>query len=139
MPVQRTEIVIETKRQGLHLITREVSDALARFQNTGPGLLHIFIKHTSASLLIQENASPSARTDLDEFINRLAPENQAWHRHVDEGPDDTVSHMKAALTPTSLTIPVNGTRLEMGTWQGIYLWEHRRDSHRRKLVLTLLW
>lgn len=138
MPVLRTEIVIDTKRQGLHLITREVEEALARFQNTGPALLNLFIKHTSASLLIQENASPSARTDLDEFINRLAPENQNWHRHLDEGPDDTVSHMKSAVTPTSLSIPVNGTRLDMGTWQGIYLWEHRRDPHRRKIVLTLV-
>lgn len=138
MAAQRTEIIIETKRQGLHLITREVAEALARFQNDGPALLNLFIKHTSASLLIQENASPSARADLEEFINRLAPENQSWHRHLDEGPDDTASHLKSAVTPTSLTVPVNGTRLDLGTWQGIYLWEHRRHPHRRKIVLTLL-
>lgn len=136
--MQRTEITITTQRQGLHSITREVEDALSKFSNTGPALLNIFIKHTSASLLIQENASPSARADLDEFIARLAPENQSWHRHLDEGSDDTVSHMKSAVTPTSLTVPVTETRLDIGTWQGIFLWEHRRAPHQRKIVLTLI-
>jgi secondary thiamine-phosphate synthase enzyme len=94
--------------------------------------------HTSASLLIQENADPTARQDLEEFLERLAPEGQSWHRHTLEGPDDTTSHLKSALTNSSLNIPISNCALGLGTWQGIYLWEHRRSAHLRRLTLTVL-
>lgn len=99
------------------------------------GLCTIFIRHTSASLLIQENADPSARHDLETWINRLVPENDPHFTHTDEGPDDMPSHIKAALTATSLSIPIIGGRLALGTWQGIYLWEHRRSPHTREVVV----
>jgi secondary thiamine-phosphate synthase enzyme len=152
MAVFQTKIEVQTQGQGLVLISSQIQralkdaleDALAATQaRSAPppsltGILHVFLQHTSASLLIQENADPSARHDLEEFIERLVPENQSWYRHLDEGPDDTVSHMKAAVTPTALTIPVSEGKLLLGTWQGVYLWEHRRAPHRRKIVLTLL-
>ncbi len=133
----QTQIEVATPGQGLHRITGQVEAALADMR-AGTGLLNIFIQHTSASLLIQENADPTAKRDLEEFLGRLVPENQSWHRHLDEGPDDTVSHMKSSITATSVTIPLRDGRLLLGTWQGIYLWEHRRAAHRRKLVLTLI-
>jgi len=130
------KLSISTNGQGLYLITDKVREALGEQTNAGVALLNIFIQHTSASLLIQENSSPSARRDLENFIDRLVPENQSWHEHLDEGPDDTVSHLKAALTVTSLTIPMINGQLQLGTWQGIYLWEHRRAPHTRNLLLT---
>jgi secondary thiamine-phosphate synthase enzyme len=133
----QTTIEIATHGQGLHLITKQIAEALAK-AGVETGLLNVFIQHTSASLIIQENADPSAKRDMEEFINRLVPEDQAWHRHLDEGPDDTVSHMKSAITQTSLTIPVVGGRMGLGTWQGVYLWEHRRAPHHRKIVLTVV-
>jgi secondary thiamine-phosphate synthase enzyme len=148
MAVLQTKIEVHTQGQGLVLISGQIQQALTEALEksaaqspaaTGrSGVLHVFLQHTSASLLIQENADPSARRDLEEFIERLVPENQSWYRHLDEGPDDTVSHMKAAVTPTSLTIPVMEGKLLLGTWQGVYLWEHRRAPHRRKIVLTLV-
>lgn len=136
MAFQKT-LTVSTKGKGLHLITREVERAMAGAP-LGSGVLHLYIQHTSASLLIQENADPSARADLETFLDRLAPEGESWHTHLAEGPDDTVSHLKAALTPTSLTVPFSDGRLQLGTWQGIYLWEHRSLPHKRSLVLTLL-
>ena len=141
MSYQRAEISIATHGKGLIPITREIERALANLRVTDPaqpGLLHIFMQHTSASLLIQENASPSAQEDLEEFITRLAPEGLSWYRHLEEGPDDTPSHMRSAVTPTFLSIPTSGTRMLLGTWQGIFLWEHRQDPRRRNLVLTLM-
>jgi secondary thiamine-phosphate synthase enzyme len=137
----QTQLTVSTQGQGLYLITGEIERALAETVKESShltGVLHCFLQHTSASLLIQENADPSAREDLEEFIDRLVPENQSWHQHLTEGPDDTVSHMKAAITPGALTIPVAGGRLLLGTWQGVYLWEHRTHPHRRRLILTLL-
>ena len=98
----------------------------------------VYIPHTSASLLIQENASPDVRRDLDAFLRRLVPEDVALYRHNDEGPDDMPAHIKSALTQTQLSIPVAGGRLQLGTWQGIFLLEHRASPHRRALVLTLV-
>ena len=142
MSVFQTSLTIATERQGLMLITREVEQALSgisheQWKATG-GLVTLFLQHTSASLLIQENSDPQARLDLEEFLNRLVPENQSWHRHLDEGLDDTPSHMKCAVTPTTLTIPFANGKMLLGTWQGIYLWEHRRSSHRRNIILTLM-
>ena len=107
-------------------------------QPVSVGLLTLYIPHTSASLLIQENASPDVRRDLAAFLRWIVPENSALYRHNDEGADDMPAHIKSALTQTQLTIPVTGARLQLGTWQGIFLLEHRASPHRRSLVLTLI-
>ncbi|HEV2301201.1 MAG TPA: secondary thiamine-phosphate synthase enzyme YjbQ [Stellaceae bacterium] len=120
---------------------REVTAEIARWveaQRVARGLLSVYIPHTSASLLVQENASPEVRRDLDDFLRRLVPEDTRLYRHNDEGPDDMPAHLKAALTQVQLSIPVTSGRLALGTWQGIFLLEHRAQPHRRALVLTLI-
>lgn len=101
------------------------------------GVCTVFVQHTSASLIIQENADPSARHDLENWLNRLVAENDRLYTHTMEGPDDMPSHIKSVLTATSLSIPVIRGRLALGTWQGVYLWEHRTSSHRRRLIIHL--
>ncbi len=128
------QITVHSPGQGLHEITSEVA-AVVRRSDVDEGLCTVFLRHTSASLTIQENADPSARHDLETWLNRLVPENDPLYTHVFEGPDDMPSHIKAALTATSLAVPVVGGRLALGTWQGIYLWEHRRRRSRRHLVI----
>jgi secondary thiamine-phosphate synthase enzyme len=127
---------IATPGQGLHEITRDVARWVAE---TGikTGLLTLYLPHTSASLLIRENAAPEVRADLADFFAALAPEDVRRYRHNDEGPDDMPAHIRAALLPTQLAIPVEKDRLALGTWQGIYLVEHRRSPHRRQIVLYL--
>jgi secondary thiamine-phosphate synthase enzyme len=133
-------LTIATTRQGLHEITREVASVVAA-SRIDAGLCTVFVQHTSASLTIQENADPSARADLEAWLNRLVPENDPLYTHTDEGPDDMPSHIKAILTQTSLVIPVMGRRMVLGRWQGIYLWEHRRASpdhpRQRHLVVAI--
>ena len=129
-------LTFSTRGRGLHPITSEISQAVSQSTNES-GLLHCFIQHTSASLIIQENADPTARQDMESFLDRLVPDGQSWHEHTLEGPDDTTSHMKSAITNTSLTIPVHKGQLAMGTWQGIYLWEHRSAPHQRTVVATM--
>jgi secondary thiamine-phosphate synthase enzyme len=116
-------------RRGFHLITE---------QQVRVGTLHVFIQHTSASLSINENADPTVRHDFEQFFNRLVPENAPYFRHNQEGPDDMPAHLKAALLGHSVTIPVTNGRLALGTWQGIYLGEHRDHGGARRLVLTLM-
>lgn len=128
------ELVIRTPGQGLHDITGQVIEVV-REAALDEGLYTVFIRHTSASLLIQENADPSARHDLERWLNRLVTDNDPLFTHTLEGPDDMPSHIKAALTATSLTIPITHGRLALGTWQGIYLWEHRRRPHTREIVV----
>jgi secondary thiamine-phosphate synthase enzyme len=128
---------VGTEGQGLYEITEPVSDWI-RAQGIETGLLTVFCRHTSASLTIQENADPDVRRDLTEFFRRVVPENQPWMRHAAEGPDDMPAHIKSALTQVSLTIPVIGGRMALGTWQGLYLFEHRSRTHRRTLTLHLL-
>ena len=128
------QLTVETRRQGLHEITTEVQ-ALARSANVENGLCTIFVQHTSASLTIQENADPSARRDLEAWLNRLVPENDPLYTHTHEGPDDMPSHIKAILTQCSISIPILDSRLALGTWQGIYLWEHRKHTHSRRLLI----
>jgi secondary thiamine-phosphate synthase enzyme len=135
--VFQTQIQVRTKGQGLYAITDAVKSAIEGHLPQA-GLLNCFITHTSASLLIQENFDPTAKQDLEEFFSRLAPEHQEWHRHTVEGPDDTTSHLKAALTETSLVIPIRDSQLGLGTWQGIYLFEHRTAAHERKIILTVM-
>ena len=122
---------------GLHEMTREVTAWLAE-QEVRDGLLTLFVRHTSASLVIQENADPDVQRDLESFFRRLVPEDNRLYRHTAEGPDDMPAHIKGALTQTQLSIPVSGGRLALGTWQGIYLFEHRRAPHRREVALHLI-
>ena len=129
-------LTVETSGQGLREITREVQKVLAEAK-IREGLCTLFLRHTSASLVIQENADPSAKRDLERWLNRLVPEGDPFYSHDAEGPDDMPSHIKAALTASSLSIPVSEGRLALGTWQGIYLWEHRRRGAARELVLHL--
>ena len=128
---------ISTNGQGLYEITSEVVAALAEAE-VPQGLCTLFIPHTSASLLIQENADPTARQDLERWLKRLIPERDPHFTHTSEGPDDMPAHIKAALTPTSIGIPIVGGELALGTWQGIYIWEHRTQPHRRKVVLSFV-
>lgn len=128
------EIEVRAPRPGLHAITREVAEVV-RSAGVKEGLCTVFVRHTSASLTIQENADPSAQRDLEAWLNRLVPEGDALYSHTQEGPDDMPSHIKSALTATSLTIPVLGGQLALGTWQGIFLWEHRRRPGGRRLAV----
>ncbi len=125
---------IKTGRQGLHDISTQIDGAV---QQSGceEGLCTIFIQHTSASLVIQENCDPAVRCDLENWMNRLIPENDPLYTHTQEGPDDMPAHLKAALTATSLSIPIIDGQLALGTWQGVFLWEHRRHSNTRIIVV----
>lgn len=129
-------VEIRTNGKGLHEITDRVQ-ALVRESGLTEGLCTLMIQHTSASLTIQENADPSARRDLEAWLERHVPEGDPHFTHTAEGPDDMPSHIRAALTATTLSIPVVRGRLALGTWQGIYLWEHRRRPHRRRLVVRV--
>jgi secondary thiamine-phosphate synthase enzyme len=123
-------------RRGFHLITREVISAMPELQDVRIGILQVFLQHTSASLTINENADPDVRTDMETALNRLVPEDQPFV-HTVEGPDDMPAHIKSSLLGASLMIPVSAGALALGTWQGIYLCEHRNDATPRTLVLTL--
>ena len=128
---------IRTRGKGLYPCTREVAQWLASTK-ADTGLLTLFIQHTSASLVIQENADPDVVMDLADFFERIAPEDDPRYRHTTEGPDDMPAHIRAALTQTSLSIPLIGGRMALGTWQGIYVFEHRSGPQRRSVVLHLL-
>ena len=132
-----TTFTVETRGRGLVEFTRPVSQWVAQ-SGFDTGLLTLFVRHTSASLLIQENADPDVRADLDRFFARLVPDGDPLFRHVDEGPDDMPSHVRSALTHVQLSIPVADGRLVLGTWQGVYLWEHRHRPHRREVAAHLL-
>jgi secondary thiamine-phosphate synthase enzyme len=123
--------------RGFHLITERVEQALPELSQCEAGILQVFIQHTSASLSINENADPTVREDFESFFLRLVPENQSYYRHTLEGPDDLPAHIKASLLGSSVQIPVSAGRLAMGTWQGVYLGEHRERGGRRHLLLTL--
>jgi secondary thiamine-phosphate synthase enzyme len=131
------EITLQARSRGFHLITREIMEQLPELRQFRAGLAHIFIQHTSASLALNENADPDVRTDMERHFNELAPENAPYYIHTAEGPDDMPAHIKAVLLGSSLTLPVKGGRFHLGTWQGIYLCEHRDRGGRRRLVVTL--
>jgi secondary thiamine-phosphate synthase enzyme len=137
MPIAQTRLSMTTAPREIREITAEVVRWAER-QPIATGVLSVYIPHTSASLLIQENASPDVRRDLDAFLRRIVPEDMSLYRHNDEGPDDMPAHIKSALTQTQLTIPVTDGRLQLGTWQGIFLLEHRASPHDRALILTLI-
>ena len=127
---------IQTSGPGLVNVTAEVA-ALVNQSGVSEGLCTIFVRHTSASLIIQENADPSVQDDLENFMRRLVPEHDPLYTHTAEGPDDMPAHIRSALTQTSIGIPVTGGRLVLGTWQGIYLWEHRHRPHQRQVVVHI--
>lgn len=131
------ELRVVTRGKGLYEITREVRKWVAA-QPIQTGLCTVFIRHTSASLIIQENADPDVRRDLTEFFGRLVPENTPWFRHTTEGPDDMPSHIRAALTSPQLSIPVRDNQLALGTWQGLYVFEHRSEPQHRHILLHLV-
>lgn len=131
------QIYISTRGKGLYDFTAQVESWLAG-QKLQTGLLTVFCQHTSASLLIQENADPDVVADLADFFGRLVPEDTRLYRHTAEGPDDMTSHIRSALTQTQLSIPIHKGRLALGTWQGLYVFEHRERPHRRSVILHLL-
>ncbi len=137
MKIFQKEIKLKARVRGFHLVTDEILSHFSEIEEIEIGLLQVFIKHTSASLTINENADPTVREDFESHFNKMVPENQPYYKHTLEGPDDMPAHIKSALTGTSLEIPVTSGILNMGTWQGIYLCEHRDHGGARKLVLTV--
>ena len=131
------KIQISTRGKGLYDFTREIHKWLAG-ENARTGLLTVFCQHTSASLVIQENADPDVVEDLKDYFEHLVPEDTRLYRHTVEGPDDMTSHIRSAMTQTSLSIPIHAGELALGTWQGVYLFEHRERPHRRSVILHLL-
>ncbi len=130
------QLAVRVAAQGMHEITAQI-EVVVRETGISDGLCTVFIQHTSASLIIQENADPSARRDLERWLDRLVPEGDPFYTHTTEGPDDMPAHIKAALTATSLSIPVTGGRLALGSWQGIYLWEHRHGGATRRVIVHI--
>ncbi|MGA8853754.1 MAG: secondary thiamine-phosphate synthase enzyme YjbQ [Christiangramia sp.] len=137
MSAFQKEILLKAKKRGFHLITDEILSEFTEIDNIEIGILHIFIKHTSAGLMINENADPTVREDFQSHFNEMVPENQPYYKHTIEGPDDMPAHIKSALTGTSVQIPITNGKLNLGTWQGIYLCEFRDRGGSRKLVLTV--
>ena len=134
--IVQNEIRLRAYPRGFHLITREVIDAIPEISGIKAGILHVFIKHTSASLTINENADPTVRTDFESHMNVLVPENAAYYIHTYEGPDDMPAHIKASLLGASVQLPISRGKPNLGIWQGIYLCEHRNNASGRALVIT---
>ena len=136
MWIQKT-ITLSPRSRGFHIITRDVINQIPAIEKIKTGILHLFIKHTSASLINNEDADPTVRTDFESHFNMLVPENQSYYQHTFEGPDDMPAHLKASLLDSSVSIPITDGKLNLGTWQGIYLCEHRDRGSARKLVATI--
>lgn len=132
----QTKITLPNSGRGTYDITADIQGEVAK-SGIDHGLVHIFIHHTSASLIICENADPSVRTDLEAYMSRSVPDGDPLFRHTQEGPDDMSAHVRSILTQTALTIPVTGAALALGTWQGVYLWEHRHGAHTRTVTVTV--
>ena len=137
MPWYQRTISLGGKKRGFHLVTSEILSRIPEISTVHRGVLHLFIQHTSASLTINENADPSVRSDLERHFDEIAPENAPYYTHDTEGPDDMPAHIKSSLLGSSLTIPVTDGNLNLGTWQGIYLCEHRERGGSRSIVATL--
>lgn len=131
------EISLKPRPRGFHLITDEIEQAIGEIGTIKTGLLNLFIKHTSAALTINENADPTVRADFESFFNRTVPENEPYYRHTLEGSDDLPAHLKSSILGPGVQIPISNGRLNMGTWQGIYLCEHRNQGGSRRVVITL--
>jgi secondary thiamine-phosphate synthase enzyme len=136
MKIYQQTLQLKERKRGFHLITTEVLHALPQISEIKTGICQVFIRHTSASLTINEDADPTVRKDFETYFNKAVPENDLDYRHDDEGPDDMPAHLKAALLGSSVTIPISNGQLALGTWQGIYLCEHRNYGHKRNLVIT---
>ena len=136
MWIQKT-ITLSPKSRGFHIITHDVLENIPELKDLKTGILQLFIKHTSASLTINENADPTVRTDFESHFNMLAPENQSYYQHTFEGSDDMPAHLKASLLGSSVSIPITDGKLNLGTWQAIYLCEHRNRGSDRKLIITI--
>lgn len=137
MPWRQRQITLPAYSRGFHLISRHVLDGIPELEDVQAGLLHVFILHTSASLTINENADPDVQVDLESAFNSIAPEDFPYV-HTCEGPDDMPAHVKASMLGSSVTIPVQNGRLVLGTWQGIYVWEHRSRPHQRQVFVQVL-
>jgi secondary thiamine-phosphate synthase enzyme len=137
MSAKSKKFTVQTRGRGTTEVTAEVQDAVAS-SGISEGLCTVFIHHTSASLIINENADPDVQRDLDAFLSRLVPDGDDLFVHTMEGPDDMPAHVRTALTQTSLSIPVTGGRCALGTWQGVFVWEHRRRGHRRQVTVTVI-
>ena len=133
----QTEITLTTKKRGFHIITDEIIDQLPQLINIQCGIMHIFIKHSSASITVNENADPTVRGDMEAHFNHFVPENARYYQHTYEGSDDMPAHIKASIIGNNLAIPITNGQLNLGTWQGIYLGEHRNDAGKRTLVITM--
>lgn len=136
MKIFQQGITLSARRRGFHLITSEIENALPQISELRTGIMQVFIQHTSASLTINENADPTVRRDFETYFNKAVPENDPDYQHNDEGPDDMPAHLKAAMLGCSVTIPIRNGRLSLGTWQGIYLCEHRDYGGRRNVMIT---
>ncbi|MDB5007092.1 MAG: secondary thiamine-phosphate synthase [Mucilaginibacter sp.] len=136
MKIFQQPLLLKERKRGFHLITTEIIQALPQISEIKTGVCQVFIQHTSASLTINENADPTVRRDFEMYFNKVVPENDPDYMHDDEGPDDMPAHLKAALLDCSVTIPVRNGRLALGTWQGVYLCEHRNQGRQRNLVIT---
>tara|TARA_B100000029_G_scaffold334321_1_gene326426 strand:+ start:42 stop:470 length:429 start_codon:yes stop_codon:yes gene_type:complete len=130
-------IMLEGKSRGFHLITNQILDQIPEITEFKIGIVHLFIKHTSASLTINENADPTVREDLEQHFNHSVPENAPFYQHTMEGPDDMPAHIKSTTIGNSVTIPISKGKLSLGTWQGLYLCEHRNHLHSRKIIVTI--
>jgi len=135
--VHSEPIIVRTRGKGTYEITDQISEVLSH-SGIVTGTLTVFIQHTSCSLITMENADPTARRDLEEFFDRLVPENAPYFEHNDEGPDDMPSHIRMVLTRSSEVIPIAESRMQLGTWQGIFLFEHRRAAHKRNILVTVM-
>jgi secondary thiamine-phosphate synthase enzyme len=136
MHVFQKEIRLPAYSRGFHIITRHIEQEFEDIRHIQQGLLHVFIQHTSASLTINENADPTVRVDFESHMNKMVPENAPYYEHTLEGPDDMPAHIKASMMGSSVSVPITDGRLNLGTWQGIYLCEHRNRGGQRRLVLT---
>jgi secondary thiamine-phosphate synthase enzyme len=134
--MHRRSLEVRTRGRGTHDVTREIQEEVAA-SGVRDGLCHVFVHHTSASVIVCENADPSVRRDLEALFARLAPDGDPLFEHDDEGPDDMPAHARTILTQVSLTLPVAAGRCDLGTWQGVYLWEHRRAPHARRITITV--
>jgi len=132
-----TTITVHTSGQGLHDFTEKINRHIRQWDVLA-GVAFLFVQHTSASLVINENYAASARKDMESFLEHIAPEDESWYQHTIEGSDDSPAHMRTMITPTSMTIPIDDGQLNLGTWQGIYLAEHRRRGHHRQVLLRVL-
>jgi secondary thiamine-phosphate synthase enzyme len=136
MKIFQQALILRERKRGFHLITDEVKQALPQINELKTGICQVFIRHTSASLTINENADPTVRRDFEMYFSKVVPENDTDYQHDDEGPDDMPAHLKAAMLGSSVTIPISNGRLALGTWQGIYLCEHRNQGGQRSLIIT---